>query len=99
MPRFYKKKNLSSMHKLHQISLQLDPAGNLLKTCCNSTGGIQTVCMKIDPSGEEIMYLVHRSSCKIQPFRYFHIFASEYIFFEIYIIFNKYFPCILLLFM
>ena len=35
------------MHKLHQRSLPLD-----LKTCCN--------CIKIDPSGEEILYPVPR---------------------------------------
>ena len=41
---FIKKKTLTSMHKLHQRSLPLDPTGIILKTCCNSTGVIQTVC-------------------------------------------------------
>ena len=39
-----KNKTLTSMHKLHQRSLPLDPTGIIfLKTCCNSTGVIQTV--------------------------------------------------------
>ena len=59
---FVKNKTLTSMHKLHQRSLPLDPTGIILKTCCNSTGVIQTVCLyKIVPRDEEILYLVPRS--------------------------------------
>ena len=54
---FIKNKTLKSMHKLHHRSQPLDPTGIILKACCNSTGVIQTVCIKIDPHDEEILYL------------------------------------------
>ena len=66
---FYQNKTLTSMHKLHQRSLPLDPTGIILETCCNSSGVIQTVCViqtaclyKIDPHDEGIPYLVPRST-------------------------------------
>ena len=59
---FIKNETFTSMHKLHQRFLPLDPTGIILKTCCNSTGAIQTFCLyKIDPQDEEILYLVPRS--------------------------------------
>ena len=65
MPRFYQKITFTSMYKLHQRSLPLDPTRIILKTCCNCTGVIQTVCLhKKDPHDEEILYLVPRSNCR-----------------------------------
>ena len=50
------------MHKFHQRSLPQDQAGIILKTCCNSTGVIQTVCLFKDRSSRRgDLYLVPRS--------------------------------------
>ena len=55
-------RTLTRMHKLHQTSLPLYPAGIVLKACCNSEGSFKLfVCIRIDLSGEEILYLVPRS--------------------------------------
>ena len=61
---FYKKTKLISMHKLHQRHLQLDPAGNCFnKLAVTVQGSFKLfVSIKIDPSGEEILYLVPRST-------------------------------------
>ena len=47
---FIKNITLTSIHKLHQRSLPLDPAGKLLNSFCNRTGVSQTVCLYINRS-------------------------------------------------
>ena len=51
------------MHKLHQRSLPVDPAGIILKKLAVTVQGLFKlfVCIKIDPHDEEILYLVPRS--------------------------------------
>ena len=57
-----KNKTLLRMHKLHQRCLPLDPTGIILQLAVTVQGPFKLfVCIKIDPSGEEILYLVPRS--------------------------------------
>ena len=56
---FTKSKILTSMYKLTQEYLSVDPAGIILKNCCESLITEQGsftlfVCIKIDPSGKEV---------------------------------------------